>query len=83
METRFMTDPQRYATMTTAQIRETFLIDALYQPGELRQVYVDLDRVVVGMAAPLRSPIALAADQTLHAKDFTERRELGVWIACI
>jgi 4-deoxy-L-threo-5-hexosulose-uronate ketol-isomerase len=78
MKTRFMTDPQRYATMTTAQLRETFLIDALYQPGELQQVYVDLDRAVVGMAAPLRSPIALAADQTLRAKDFTERRELGV-----
>jgi 4-deoxy-L-threo-5-hexosulose-uronate ketol-isomerase len=64
--------------MTTAQIREAFLIDALFRPGEIHQVHVDLDRAVVGMAVPLRSPIGLTADETLRAKYFTERRELGV-----
>jgi 4-deoxy-L-threo-5-hexosulose-uronate ketol-isomerase len=78
MKTRLMADPVRYPTMTTAQIRETFLVDSLHEPGELRSVYVDLDRAVVGMAAPLKSPIPLIADETLRAKDFAERRELGV-----
>ena len=78
MRTQSMADQVRYPTMTTAQIREAFLIDALFRPGELHQVHVDLDRAVVGMAAPLRSPIGLIADETLGAKSFTERRELGV-----
>jgi len=78
MKTRSMADPVRYPAMTTAEIREGFLIDTLYRPGELHQVYVDLDRAVVGMAAPLRDPIALIADEALRAKSFTERRELGV-----
>lgn len=78
MKTYLMADPVRYRTMTTAQIREAFLIDALYEPGALRQAYVDLDRAVVGMAAPLGNPIGLAADDTLRAEYFTERRELGV-----
>jgi 4-deoxy-L-threo-5-hexosulose-uronate ketol-isomerase len=78
MRTQSMADPVRYPTMTTAQIREAFLIDALFRPGELHQVHVDLDRAVVGMAAPLRSPIGLIADETLRARSFTERRELGV-----
>jgi len=78
MKTYLMADPTRYPTMTTAQLRETFLIDALYQPGELRQAYVDLDRAVVGMAAPLKGPIPLPADEALRASYFTERRELGV-----
>jgi 4-deoxy-L-threo-5-hexosulose-uronate ketol-isomerase len=77
MKTRLMADPVRYPTMTTTQIRATFLIDALYEPGKLQQVYVDLDRAVVGMAAPLGTPIALVADETLRAKYFAERRELG------
>ena len=77
MKTYLMADPVRYSTMTTAQIRETFLIDALYEPGAVRQAYVDLDRAVVGMAAPLGNPIALGADESLRAKYFTERRELG------
>jgi 4-deoxy-L-threo-5-hexosulose-uronate ketol-isomerase len=77
MKTYLMADPVRYPTMTTGEIRETFLIDALYEPGALRLAYVDLDRAVVGMAAPLGSPIALPADAALRAKYFTERRELG------
>jgi 4-deoxy-L-threo-5-hexosulose-uronate ketol-isomerase len=77
MKTYLMADPVRYPAMTTAQIRETFLIDALYEPGALRQVYVDLDRAVVGMAAPLAAPITLAPDTMLRANYFLERRELG------
>lgn len=77
MKTYLMADPVRYRTMTTAQFRETFLIDALYEPGALHQAYVDLDRAVVGMAAPLGNPIGLVADDTLRAEYFTERRELG------
>jgi 4-deoxy-L-threo-5-hexosulose-uronate ketol-isomerase len=78
MKTYLMADPVRYPAMTTAQIRETFLIDALYERGALCQAYVDLDRAVVGMAAPLATPITLAPDTMLRANHFLERRELGV-----
>ena len=77
MKTYLMADPVRYPTMTTGQIRAAFLIDALYEPGAIRLAYVDLDRAVVGMAAPLESPIVLPADEALRAKYFAERRELG------
>ncbi len=77
MKTYLMADPVRYPGMTTEQLRETFLIDTLYAPGTLCQAYVDLDRAVVGMAAPLTAPIALAADEALRADYFMERRELG------
>jgi 4-deoxy-L-threo-5-hexosulose-uronate ketol-isomerase len=78
MKTYLMADPVRYTAMTTAQIRETFLIGALYEPGALCQAYVDLDRAVVGMVAPLATPITLAPDPMLRANHFLERRELGV-----
>src|SRR5579862_972935 len=77
MKTHLMADPVRYPTMTTTQLREAFLIDSLHEPGALRLAYVDMDRAVVGMAAPLNAPIVLAADETLGAKYFTERREVG------
>ncbi len=77
MKTRLLADPVRYPNMTTAQIRETFLIDSLYDPGALHLTYIDLDRTVVGMAAPMKTPIALASDAALRAQYFTERRELG------
>jgi 4-deoxy-L-threo-5-hexosulose-uronate ketol-isomerase len=77
MKTYVMADPIRYPAMTTTQIRETFLIEDLYNPGMLVQAYIDLDRAVVGMAAPLTIPIALSADEALRASYFLERRELG------
>ena len=77
MKVHLLADPVRYPAMTTAQLRETFLIDTLYVPGVLSHAYVDLDRAVVGMAAPLADPIALAADKMLRANYFMERRELG------
>lgn len=58
MKTLLMADPVRYPGMTTAQLRETFLIDSLYEPGALHLAYVDLDRAVVGFAAPVAAPIA-------------------------
>jgi len=77
MKTYLMADPMRYPRMNTQELRETFLIDRLYEPGALQLNYVDLDRAVVGMAAPLDSPLALPTPPELRADFFTERRELG------
>jgi 4-deoxy-L-threo-5-hexosulose-uronate ketol-isomerase len=77
LKTYLLADPARYPYMTTAQLRETFLIDSLYQPGALRLVYVDLDRTVAGIAAPTAEALSLPTDPDLRADYFTERRELG------
>lgn len=77
MKTVLMADPVRYPRMTTEELRSTFLLDNLYEPGALRLAYVDLDRSVVGMAAPLEKPLVLPTYPELRAEYFTERRELG------
>jgi len=77
MKTSLMADPTRFPRMNTQELRDTFLIDGLHEPGALRLNYVDLDRAVVGMAAPLDKPLALQTTPELRASFFTERRELG------
>ena len=78
METVMMADPVRYPRMTTEELRTTFLLDGLCEAGKLHVNYVDLDRAVVGMAAPVDGPIALPTYPELRATYFLERRELGV-----
>jgi 4-deoxy-L-threo-5-hexosulose-uronate ketol-isomerase len=78
MKMRLLADPVRYLRMTTAELREAFLIGSLYQPGSIELVYVDLDRAVVGMATPSGDALSLPTDDALKAAYFTERRELGV-----
>jgi 4-deoxy-L-threo-5-hexosulose-uronate ketol-isomerase len=78
MKTILMADPVRYPRMTTAELRETFLLGDLCGPGALHLAYVDLDRAVVGFAMPVEKPLALPTFPELRAEFFTERRELGV-----
>ena len=77
MKTVLMADPVRYPRMTTEEIRETFLLDGLCEAGKIELSYVDLDRSVVGFAAPAGGSLALPTYPELRAKYFLERRELG------
>jgi 4-deoxy-L-threo-5-hexosulose-uronate ketol-isomerase len=73
-----MADSIRYRTMTTEELRGTFLIDDLFRPGEIGLTYVDLDRAVIGSAVPTGERLFLPTDDALKASYFTERRELGI-----
>ncbi len=73
-----MADSIRFRTMTTEELRETFLLTDLFKPGQINLVYVDLDRTVIGSAVPVETPLVLPTDDALKAAYFTERRELGV-----
>jgi 4-deoxy-L-threo-5-hexosulose-uronate ketol-isomerase len=77
MKTLLLADPVRFPRMTTREIRESFLMEGLSQPGKIHLTYVDLDRAVVGFAVPADEPLQLNATPELRAKFFTERRELG------
>jgi 4-deoxy-L-threo-5-hexosulose-uronate ketol-isomerase len=77
MKTLLVSDPVRYPRMTTQELRESFLLDGLRQGDAINMAYVDLDRAVVGIAAPLQDSLTLPASPELRAAHFTERRELG------
>lgn len=71
-------DPERTKRMTTDELRERFLVQDLFQPGQATFRFVDLDRVVLGGIVPTDGPIALDAPPELGAGAFAERRELGL-----
>jgi 4-deoxy-L-threo-5-hexosulose-uronate ketol-isomerase len=73
-----MADAARYPTMTTAELRKTFLLQGLFREGEIETRYVDLDRAVIGGAVPTTSALRLETQPELRADYFLERRELGV-----
>ena len=73
---RRMPRPQDVATMTTQQLRETFQVAGLFAPGELRGVFTDLDRLVVGGVMPVK-PVELPNHKETGRVFFLERRELG------
>jgi 4-deoxy-L-threo-5-hexosulose-uronate ketol-isomerase len=74
-----MADAVRYPRMTTAELRETFLLDGLFVPGAITVNYVDLDRAVIGGAVPTTAALTLETHPELRSDYFCERRELGVF----
>lgn len=77
--------PQRYATnpaqipgMTTAQLRDTYLVDDVFVPGEIRLTYTHHDRVVLGGAVPAGDELVLTGYPEIRSDYFLEHRELGV-----
>jgi len=78
MRTMLMPDPARLKLMSTAEMREAFLLEDLFKSGELVMRYLDADRTIVGSAVPGIAPLELPAADELRAEFFLERRELGV-----
>lgn len=79
MDIRHATHPDELAKMTDAELRARFVIDNLFETGQLNVVYSHEDRMVLGGASPAPgSPLHLENYAALRADYFCERRELAV-----
>ncbi|MFY0761277.1 5-dehydro-4-deoxy-D-glucuronate isomerase [Metabacillus dongyingensis] len=79
MEIRYSTHPEHAKTFTTEQIREHYLIESLFEAGEIKLVYSMEDRAIVGGISPLEDVIALKGYDEIKADYFLERREAGIF----
>ncbi|HRI25504.1 MAG TPA: 5-dehydro-4-deoxy-D-glucuronate isomerase [Ferruginibacter sp.] len=78
MEIRFHNSAKEVSTMTTGELRSSFLIESLMQADELKLVYTHYDRMIIGGTMPVSKTVTLPTYDTLKAKFFLERRELGI-----
>ncbi|MDR1463814.1 MAG: 5-dehydro-4-deoxy-D-glucuronate isomerase [Oscillospiraceae bacterium] len=78
MNVRHCISKEEYARMTTAQLRENFLVEDLFLPGQLRLTYSHYDRIIAGGVLPTEEAVALDAAAELAADFFLQRREMGV-----
>lgn len=77
MELRTAASPRDMKHYTTERLREEFLIQNLFVPGEIKLVYSHIDRIITGAAVPVK-PLVLTAGDELRADYFLQRREMGV-----
>ncbi|MCK4754662.1 MAG: 5-dehydro-4-deoxy-D-glucuronate isomerase [Calditrichia bacterium] len=64
--------------MTTTEQRESFLIDGLFKKDKIMLFYLDIDRVIIGSAVPIKKKLKLGVSKELASQYFTQRREIGV-----
>ena len=71
-------DRERYRRMTTSELREAYLVEDIFVPGEVTLCYTDVERSIVGGAVPTDSPLGLPVHKELASDFFAQRREIGV-----
>ncbi len=78
MEIRFGANPNDVKHYDTQRLRDDFLIEKVFVPGEIKMVYSHIDRIITGSATPTTEPLVLTAGDELRADYFLQRREMGV-----
>ncbi len=78
MQIRFEHSPKEVSRMTTAELREAFLMDSLVKEDELTCIYSHYDRLITGGVKPVKQSVPLHLHEELRAEYFLERRELGI-----
>jgi 4-deoxy-L-threo-5-hexosulose-uronate ketol-isomerase len=68
--------PHEITRLSTGELRDTFLIEKIFEPGQITGTFTDLDRLVVGGAMPI-TPLSLPNHKETGTSFFLERRELG------
>ncbi|WP_318488608.1 5-dehydro-4-deoxy-D-glucuronate isomerase [Photobacterium leiognathi] len=78
MEIRQPIHSQHAKQLDTAGLREQFLIENMFQEGQINLTYSHIDRIIVGAAVPTDSAIAFEGGKEIGVDFFLQRRELGV-----
>lgn len=78
METRYTHSPQDIAHYSTEDLRREFLVETIFEPGEIVLTYTHNDRMIFGGVTPTREPLSIVLNKELGVDYFLERRELGV-----
>lgn len=78
VDARNAIDPKAAAAFDTARLRQEFLIQQLFQPGQVRITYTQMERMSVGGAMPARDRLVLGAVRQTGTASFLDRREMVV-----
>ncbi|NWO00500.1 5-dehydro-4-deoxy-D-glucuronate isomerase [Tetragenococcus halophilus] len=78
METRYTHSPEDVRHYDTEKLREEFLVEKVFVPGEINLTYTHNDRMILGGVVPTDKELEVQLDKQLGVDYFLERRELGV-----
>ncbi|WP_225228565.1 5-dehydro-4-deoxy-D-glucuronate isomerase [Bacillus sp. PS06] len=78
LETRYATYPGDVKKYTTDELREHFLVEKLFDPGQVLLTYTHNDRMIFGGVTPAEEELTIKLDKELGVDYFLERREMGI-----
>lgn len=77
-QVRYGAHPNDVKTYDTEKLRDSFLIETLFEANDIHLVYSMFDRYIVGGAMPVNGALTLETIDPLKADFFLQRREMGI-----
>lgn len=78
LDVRYTHSPKHIRHASTEELREDFLVQGMFIPGEINLTYTHNDRMIFGGIVPTTEALSVQLSTELGVTHFLERRELGV-----
>ncbi|WP_457089645.1 5-dehydro-4-deoxy-D-glucuronate isomerase [Microvirga sp. P5_D2] len=78
IEVRYGAGPETIGTMSTEQLRSTFLIESLFAKDDVRLVYTHIDRMIVGGSMPVEKSVTFGEGKAIGTPHLLSYREVGI-----
>jgi len=78
MQTNYSHSPEDIRHYSTEKLREQFLVEKLFNAGDILLTYTYNDRMIFGGVTPAAEPLEIKLDKDLGVDYFLQRRELGI-----
>ncbi|SIT19452.1 4-deoxy-L-threo-5-hexulose uronate isomerase [Thalassospira xiamenensis M-5 = DSM 17429] len=78
MEQRYGAGPDQIDGMNTTQLRENFMVERLFVPGQISFAYTHFDRMIVGGAVPGEKALGFGDGKDVGTNLFFDAREMGI-----
>ncbi|MEI9477804.1 MAG: 5-dehydro-4-deoxy-D-glucuronate isomerase [Deltaproteobacteria bacterium] len=78
MDIRYAIHPDHMKTLDTREIQNCFLIEGLFERGNINMVYSHIDRIIAGGVCPTDIEEELKVTKDLGVDFFLQRREMGI-----
>ena len=78
MDIRYGIHPDHMKTLGTREIQNYFLIEGLFERGNINMVYSHIDRIIAGGVCPTDTEEELKGTKELGVDFFLQRREMGI-----
>ncbi len=78
MRVLYGASPDDIKTYDTQRLRDAFLVEDLFRPGEARFVYTHVDRLILGGAVPTQEPLTFGSGAEIGTPYLLSAREMGI-----
>ncbi len=78
MKVLYGAGPDDIKAFDTARLRKEFLVEDLFQPGEVSFTYTHVDRLILGGAVPLDATLTFGSGKDIGTPYLLSAREMGV-----